>query len=108
MKWVLRPRPVLFACCGCERSRAAAGVAAALDARGLAEASLAGTDQAKARARFPVYALEGCEERCASRWLRGLGVCAQRTFVLDVTTDHCWYCTDAIARPFALDPLPRS
>jgi uncharacterized metal-binding protein len=87
MKWVLRPRPALFACCGCERSRAAAVVAAALDARGLAEASIAGTDQAKARARFPVYALEGCAERCASRWLRGLGVCAQRTFVLDPQED---------------------
>jgi len=22
--------------------------------------------------------------------------------VLDVTTDHCWYCTDAIVRPLAL------
>jgi len=23
--------------------------------------------------------------------------------VLDVTTDHCLYCSDAIARPFTLD-----
>ena len=87
MKWVLRARPVLFACSGCERSRAAAGVAAALDERGLGEASVAGNDAAKARARFPLYALEGCEERCAARWLCGLGVSVQRTFVLDPAKD---------------------
>ena len=78
---------MLFACSGCERSRAAAGVATALDARGVGEASVAGSDAPKARARFPVYALEGCEERCAARWLCGLGVSVQRTFVLDPAKD---------------------
>jgi uncharacterized metal-binding protein len=78
---------VLFACSGCERSRAAAEVAAALDARGLGEASVAGAGAAKARARFPVYALEGCEERCAARWLGALGVSVQRSFVLDPAKD---------------------
>lgn len=87
MIWVLRARPVLFACSGCERSRAAAEVVATLDARGLGEASVAGADAAKARARFPVYALEGCAERCAARWLCGLGVSVQRTFVLDPAKD---------------------
>lgn len=82
MKWVLRARPVLFACSGCERSRAAAEVAAALDARGLGEASVAGTDEAKARSRFPVYALEGCAERCATRWLKGVGASVTASLVL--------------------------
>ena len=82
MKWVLRARPVLFACSGCERSRAAAGVAAALDARGLGEASVAGTDEAKARSRFPVYALEGCAERCATRWLKSVGASVTASLVL--------------------------
>jgi uncharacterized metal-binding protein len=87
MDWVLRPRPVLFACCGCERSRAAAEIAAALDTRGLAEASLAGVDAGKARARFPVYALEGCAERCAGRWLDSIGARVHASFVLDPGTD---------------------
>lgn len=83
MRWILRPRPVVFACSGCERSRAAAGFAAALDREGIAEAGAQGTAEAKARARFPIYALDGCEERCAERWLRGVGARVERSFVLD-------------------------
>jgi uncharacterized metal-binding protein len=82
-----RPRPVLFACRGCERGRLAADVAVALDRRGLAEASLAGFDEEKARARFPIYAIEGCRQACACRWLCSLGVSVQRCFFTDASTD---------------------
>jgi uncharacterized metal-binding protein len=83
VKIVLRPIPVAFACRGCEREAAARTVAAHLDRAGLAEASVAGSDSAKARSRFPVYAIEGCGKCCAAQWLAGHGVKPQRSFVLD-------------------------
>ena len=83
MKLHLRPIPVVFACRGCELDLAAREAAAALDRSGLAEASVAGTDSAKARSRFPVYAIEGCGKGCAAQWLAGHGVTPQRSFVLD-------------------------
>ena len=83
MKIVLRPTPVVFACRGCELDVAAREAVAALDRSGLAEASVAGADSAKARARFPIYAVEGCGKACAAQWLAGHGVTPQRSFVLD-------------------------
>jgi uncharacterized metal-binding protein len=100
MKKVVRVMPVVFACRGCELDAAARQAAALLQARGLAEASVAGTQAAKARARFPIYALEGCDKRCAGQWLAGNGVKPQRSFVLDPMKDleselerliDCWY-----------------
>ena len=79
----LRPKPVVFACRGCELDFVARRLAAELDRRGLAEASVIGADAAKARARFPIYALDGCERACAARWLGSLGVTPERSFVLD-------------------------
>jgi uncharacterized metal-binding protein len=79
----LRPTPVLFACKGCELDAAAQTAAAHLDRAGLAEASIAGKDSAKARSRFPIYAIEGCGKCCAAQWLAGHGVQPQRSFVLD-------------------------
>lgn len=83
MKIVLRPIPVVFACRGCELDPAAREAVAELDRRGLAEASVAGSDSAKARARFPIFVVEGCSKGCAAQWLAGQGVRAQRSFVLD-------------------------
>jgi len=79
----LRPRPVLFACRGCERDAFAREVAKALDRRGFGEAYVSGVEAARARARFPVYAIEGCDKACTKAWLAGLGVTPQRSFVLD-------------------------
>src|SRR5688572_12613511 len=83
MDRALRPMPVLFACRGCERDAAAREVARALDRRGLGEAYLAGAEAERARARFPVYAIEGCDKACASAWLAGIGVRARRCFILN-------------------------
>jgi uncharacterized metal-binding protein len=84
---VVRVMPVLFACRGCERDRIAREAAAELDRRGLAEASVAGDDAGKARSRYPVFALEGCHEACAARWLATQGVTPVRSFVLDPAGD---------------------
>jgi uncharacterized metal-binding protein len=78
----LRPIPVLFACRGCERDALARDVAAALDRRRLGEAYVAGTESARARARYPVCAIEGCGEACATAWLAGIGVTPAAIFVL--------------------------
>jgi len=82
MDKALRAMPVLFACRGCERDGAAREVARLLDRRGLGEAYLAGAEADRARARFPIYAIEGCEKACASAWLAGIGVRPARCFFL--------------------------
>jgi uncharacterized metal-binding protein len=82
--------PVAFACRGCEREESAQRIAAQLDRRGLLEASIAGENAVKARCRYPVYAIEGCEKACASQWLASLGVRRYRTVILrpgDTTLD---------------------
>lgn len=101
VKIVLRPIPVVFACRGCELDRAARQAVAELDRRGLAEASVAGTDSAKARARFPIFVIEGCDKACAARWLGGYGVKPQRSFVLDPSKDVAAQ-TDHIAAEIGL------
>jgi uncharacterized metal-binding protein len=83
VKIVLRPIPVTFACHGCELDEAARQAVAELERRGLAEAGVAGTGSAKARARYPVYVVEGCGKCCAAQWLAGHGVKPQHSFVLD-------------------------
>jgi len=83
--WIVHPKPVVFACRGCERNYLAADVAVGLDRRGLAEASLAGFDAAKARHRYPIYAIEGCERACATQWLCGLGAVPQRRILIDAS-----------------------
>jgi len=83
MDKALRAMPVLFACRGCERDGAAREVARLLDRRGLGEAYLAGAEADRARARFPIYAIEGCEKACASAWLAGIGVRPLQRFFLD-------------------------
>ncbi|MDF3011279.1 MAG: hypothetical protein K0S03_2075, partial [Burkholderiales bacterium] len=60
MDRALRAIPVLYACRGCERDGPARAVARLLDRRGLGEAYLSGAEADRARARFPVYAIEGC------------------------------------------------
>ncbi len=83
MKSALRAMPVLFACRGCEHDAPAREVARLLDRRGLGEAYLAGAEADRARARFPIYAIEGCEKACASAWLAGIGVRPLRRFILN-------------------------
>jgi uncharacterized metal-binding protein len=79
----LRPIPVIFACRGCELDAAAQQAAAGLDRRGKAEASVMGSDAAKARSRFPIYVIEGCGKCCATEWLQSIGVRPQARCVLE-------------------------
>jgi uncharacterized metal-binding protein len=60
-----------------------------LDSHGFAEATWLGEpgrDEqqlvAKARSRFPVYAIDGCARRCACQWLAARGIKVQRQFIL--------------------------
>ena len=79
-----RVRPVLFACAGCpEHGHLAAQAAKVLDRRNIAElAALSAHGVAKAKARYPVYSLEGCAKACARQWLGGHGVRLQRCDML--------------------------
>lgn len=93
---MVRPLPVLFACRGCPQfGDKAHKVAALLDSRGYAEAAwlgAPGSDEqqlaAKARSRFPIFAIDGCARRCAGRWLASAGVKAQRHFILASPADR--------------------
>lgn len=87
MTWVVKPRPVIFACEGCtEGARFAGEVADALNRRGFAErARFDDPGFGKAAARFPVYVIEGCATVCATVLLARRGIKPQRAFV---TTDY--------------------
>ena len=99
---VVKLRPVLFACAGCPEHGYLAGQAAnELDRRNLAErAPLSSQGLAKARSRFPIYTLEGCERACARQWLGAHGVGVQRC---DTTTDF----NSSKAAQLALDVAAR-
>ncbi len=56
-------------------------IGAALDRRRLAEMVCLGAPDVKPKARFPIFALDGCEKACARRWLEQHGVTPQRHFV---------------------------
>lgn len=87
---MVRALPVLFACQGCPQfGDMAHEVAQVLDSQGFAEATWLGAPggeearlAAKARSRFPVYAIDGCAKRCACEWLAARGVKARRHFIL--------------------------
>jgi len=91
MRIVVRVVPLVYPCAGCSSSASAAARAAAgmLDRRGLGEtrslpgaAADAGPELSRAKSRFPVFAIDGCREACAWRWLVHHGVTPQRHFVL--------------------------
>jgi uncharacterized metal-binding protein len=83
----VRVMPVLLACRGCEDDGVARQAVLELDRRGLGEAGLAGTSADKARSRYPVYAIEGCAQACAKRWLASEAVEPVASFVLDAEGD---------------------
>jgi uncharacterized metal-binding protein len=83
----VRVRPVLVACRGCERDGAARAAALELDRRGLGEAEVAGACADKARSRYPVLVIEGCEQACGERWLAGEGVAPVASFMLHGEAD---------------------
>ena len=84
MRVFLRPLPVIYACQGCPQfGQRARDLAAELDAAGVAEAVwLGAADEVTATSRFPIFALDGCAEGCARRWLERHGVSAEVNCVL--------------------------
>lgn len=84
MRFVVRPLPVLYACEGCPQfGQRARDAALALAAEGVVEAVwLGAAKQAQPTSRFPVFALDGCAEGCARRWLERHGVAPQVACVL--------------------------
>lgn len=85
-----RVMPVLVACQGCpEFGQVARDAAARLDERRQGESHWLGAAPARlaqlvttVRSRYPVYAVEGCDKRCAETWLAGQGVRPQRRIIV--------------------------
>jgi uncharacterized metal-binding protein len=85
---VIKPLPVLVACAGCTQYGNFADEAALeLERHGQGDRVwLGGSPEAastKARARWPVFALDGCDLGCARVWCERLGVSPQRSYILD-------------------------
>jgi uncharacterized metal-binding protein len=85
---VVKPFPVLIACQGCaEAGQAARDVVRILDQRRLVESAWLGASEElpalrrKARSRFPVFCLDGCDKGCARTWVMEQ-VRPERCFVL--------------------------
>ena len=80
MKVVVRSLGVVYACRGCAaHGNTAHEVALLLEARGLCEA---GCHIAKARARYPVVAIDGCADGCVRRWLAENDIEPHRHYVV--------------------------
>lgn len=104
---IVKPLPVVYACRGCASDgRTARRVTTALDQLGLAESCCMPGDggdfscASRARSRYPIFAIDGCPEACALRWLKRLGITPQRHYV---TTDLGLLETAQIARRIAAD-----
>ena len=85
---IVKPFPVLIACQGCPAvGQTAHDVARLLDRRGLAECAWLGANvelpalRVKAKSRFPIFCLDGCDKHCARSWVME-EVVPQRCFVL--------------------------
>ena len=86
----LKMLPVAFACSGCSSAgQLADHVVRHLDAQGLVEmGSIAGIGAheplqlAKARSRFPIFAVDGCANACGRRCLERQGIKPLRHVVL--------------------------
>jgi uncharacterized metal-binding protein len=79
----VRVLAVAYACQGCERyGQKALEAARALERAGEAEAAWLGTPNLAPKARFPIWAIDGCAEGCALQWLARHGVTPDRHVVL--------------------------
>jgi uncharacterized metal-binding protein len=84
MPTVVRLLPVVYACQGCAaHGQAARDAAATLERRGMAQMVwIGGNPGAIPKTRYPIVALDGCEERCAARWLEERGVIPDTRYVV--------------------------
>lgn len=84
MRATVRLFPVLYACQGCARfGQAARDAGAILERRGVVELVWLGGlgNAAMPKSRYPILALDGCDEACARRWLEQRGVTPERSYV---------------------------
>lgn len=89
MRVVVKARPVLYACQGCpEFGNRAHEVGALLAWNGVAEMVWLGAPDLKRRTRFPVVALDGCGKGCALQWLERHGIAADRSYILQESTER--------------------
>jgi uncharacterized metal-binding protein len=97
---LVKPLPVLYACQGCpEFGQGAREAAVLVERAGLAETAWLGTPRLEPKARFPIFALDGCAEGCALRWLAQRGVRAERHYVLGSADPQRGF--EAVARDLA-------
>jgi uncharacterized metal-binding protein len=84
MRAIVRPLPVVYACQGCPQfGQRARDTAAWLESEGVVEAVwLGAAAEPKPTSRFPVFALDGCRQGCARRWLERHGIGAEVSCVL--------------------------
>lgn len=84
MRVKLRPLPVLYPCAGCPQwGDGAREAARLLERRGIAEMSgLNDIGLAKAKARYPIIALDACSTGCAREWLERRGAPPHLGYVL--------------------------
>ena len=79
----VRALPVLYSCQGCPaHGQRAQQAAESLERLGVVEAAWTGTPGLTPKARFPIWAIDGCADGCALRWLATQGVKADRHYVL--------------------------
>jgi uncharacterized metal-binding protein len=90
MRVTLRPLPVLYPCAGCPQwGDGARDAARLLDRRGVAEMSgLNDIGLVKARARYPIVAIDACSTGCARTWLERHGARPDRAYVLHDAEIH--------------------
>jgi uncharacterized metal-binding protein len=84
MRAILKPLPVLYTCQGCAQfGQAARDAGKMLDHAGVAETMWLGAGRdLRPTSRFPIFALDGCDQACARRWLERHGIAAERSYVL--------------------------
>jgi uncharacterized metal-binding protein len=81
---LVRPLPVLYACQGCAQfGQLARDVGAFFDQAGALQMVWLGDARTlEATQRYPVLALDGCDQGCAARWLRERGIVPEGAYVL--------------------------
>jgi len=81
---VVRPLPVLYACQGCPQfGQLAREVGAFFEQAGALEMVWLGDGRKLAPTqRYPILALDGCDQACAARWLGERGIVPEGAYVL--------------------------
>jgi uncharacterized metal-binding protein len=81
---IVTPLPVLYACQGCPQfGQLAREVGAFFEQAGALEMVWLGDGRKlEATQRYPILALDGCDQGCAARWLGERGIVPEGAYVL--------------------------